>query len=129
MTPVWWMMGAAVGSWLIVTMAANTLGGRPVNPELAFGMLGPLVSAVATWVVAARTQRVAPERVTAVLIAGFAFKVVLVGVYMAVMLRVVGLRPVAFAVGFTSYFIGLHVIEALFLKRLFADGTRSSSSV
>jgi hypothetical protein len=35
------------------------------------------------------------------------------------MLRVVGLRPVPFAVSFTGYFIALHLTEALFMRRLF----------
>jgi hypothetical protein len=33
-----------------------------------------------------------------------------------------------FVIGFTSYLIGLYVMEALFLKRLFLDGMRSSPS-
>jgi hypothetical protein len=53
---------------------------------------------------------------------------VFVGLYMAVMLRVVDLRPVPFVVGFASYLIGLYLMEALLLKRLFVGGTRSSSS-
>jgi hypothetical protein len=31
-----------------------------------------------------------------------------------------GLRPVPFAISFTVYFIALHLIEAMFLQRLFA---------
>ena len=38
------------------------------------------------------------------------------------MLRVLELRPLPFVVSFTGYFIALHVIEALFMRRLFASG-------
>ena len=124
MTPLSWMIGASIGAWLIVSIAAPV----PVNPELLWGMLGPLVSAVATWIAVVLTQRSAPERITTVLVAGFAAKFVFFGVYMITMLQVVALRPVPFAVAFTSYFIALYMMEALFLKRLFVDGMRSSSS-
>jgi len=41
------------------------------------------------------------------------------------MLRVVQLRPVPFAVSFSSYFIALHFVEAFYLQRLFAGGPRA----
>jgi hypothetical protein len=50
---------------------------------------------------------------------GLAVKAVFFGAYVAGMLRVIGLRPVPFVVSFTSYFIALHVTEAMFLRRLF----------
>jgi hypothetical protein len=46
-------------------------------------------------------------------------KAVFFGAYVAGMLRLIGLRPVPFVVSFTSYFIALHVTEAVFLRRLF----------
>jgi hypothetical protein len=36
------------------------------------------------------------------------------------MLRVLDLRPLPFVVSFTTYFIALHLFEALCLQRLFA---------
>jgi ACR3 family arsenite efflux pump ArsB len=122
MSQIAWMVGISLAAWL----AATAVAPEPVNPELLLGMVAPLVSAVASWAAIARTHRRGPERVTGVLVAGFGIKLVLFGVYLALMLRVVGLRPVPFAVAFTSYCIGLYLIEALFLKRLFADGLRPS---
>jgi len=108
-------MGAlAVGSWLAIRLAT---GGR-LEPEVLLGMLGPLVSALATWVAVARTQRRAPARVTSVMIAGFALKMVLFGVYVVAMLRPLALRPMPFVVSFAGYFIALHVVETMFLRRL-----------
>lgn len=122
MTPLVWMVGVSVGSWLLVTAAMRT-----VNPEAALGMLGPLTSACATWVVTARVHRAAPERVTRVMVAGLAVKMVFFGVFVAAMLRGLGLRPPVFVLSFTGYFIALHAMEAFFLRRLFADSSRPMS--
>ena len=121
MTPLAWMAGASLLSWL----AAAAVGGTRVHPEALFGMLGPLASAMATWIAVARTHRASPGRLMAVLIGGFALKMLFFGVYVAVMLRGLDLRPVPFVVSFTAYFIALYAMEALFLTRLSAD-TRSS---
>ena len=120
MTPIVWMIGLSVVGWTVITLAAD----EPVNPELLWGMIGPLASAVITWVLVARAYRTAPERVTSVLVAGFAAKIVFFGLYLAAMLRVMELRVVPFAVAFVGYVIALYALEALFLKRLFAGSMR-----
>ena len=118
--PVAWMAGISLAGWLVASAAA------PVNPEAFFGMLGPLVSAVATWIVVRRTYAAAPERVTGVMVIGFGVKAMFFGIYLVVMLRGLGLRPITFVVSFAAFFIALHVIEALFLKRLFVGGSRAT---
>jgi hypothetical protein len=115
MTPVAWMAGASVVSWLIASRAV----GPEANPEVLYGMLAPLVVAVVSWIVIERTYRSNPERLTRVMVEGLAVKAVFFGAYVAGMLRVIELRPVPFVVSFTSYFIALHVTEAVFLRRLF----------
>ena len=116
MSPVAWMVGSGAGSW--VAIAAAT--GARMHPELLFGMLGPLVSAVLTWVAVERTFKAAPERLTGVMVAAFGMKMVLFGLYVAAMLRLANLRPIPFVVGFTGYFVALYLMEALFLRRLLA---------
>lgn len=108
-----------VGS-LATWMAAAVAG--PSGREWFFGMLAPLVAAVVSWVVVARTVGQRPERVTSVMMVAFAVKLVFFGAYVVVMLRGLALRPVPFVVAFTAYFIGLHVAEAWWLRRLFAAG-------
>lgn len=115
MRPVAWMVGASVVSWLIVARVA----GAGASPEVLYGMLAPLVVAAGSWIVTERTYRSTPERLTGVMVRGLAIKAVFFGAYVVGMLRVVGLRPVPFVVSFTSYFIALHVTEALFMRRLF----------
>lgn len=117
MHPIAWMVGGSLVSWLVVTLAA----GSRSHPEVFFGMLGPLASAGLTWMAVERRHAAAPERVTRVLVTGLALKMVFFGLYVAVMLRLVEVRPVPFVVSFTGYFIGLHVVEALFLRRLLTD--------
>ena len=115
MTPAAWMAGASIVSWLI----ASRVIGDEANPEVLYGMLAPLLVAVVSWVVVERTYRANPERLMRVMVEGLALKAVFFGAYVVGMLRVVGLRPVPFVVSFTSYFIALHVTEAVFLRRLF----------
>lgn len=110
------------GAWLVVVAIVPDL-----NPEALLGMLGPLVSALATWVVVARTAAVAPAKVTGVMVTGLAVKMVFFGVYVAGMLKGAGLRPGPFVVSFAASFIALHAMEAGFLRRLFAEMQQRSS--
>lgn len=123
MTEAAWMAVVSVVAWL----GASVVVGREASLEVFFGMLGPLLVACATWVMAERTYRKDPRTLTGLMIAAFAFKLVFFGGYVAVMLRVVGLRVIPFTVGFSSYFIALHLAEALLLRRLFAGGSRAQS--
>ena len=116
------MIGSSVASWAVASMA----GAGHWNPELALGMAGPLLSAVATWVAVERVHARAPERVTGVLVAGFAIKMVFFGAYIG-LLAVLGMRLRPFVVSFAVYFITLHAIEAAYLRRLFAGGPQSVS--
>ena len=119
-TPLAWMVGASVGTWLVLTVSAGD-----VNPEALFGMLGPLASACATWIVVARAAA-APERVTGVMVTGLMVKMMFFAAYVAGMLKGAELRPVPFVVSFAGFFIALHAMEAVFLRRLFAEMARSS---
>ena len=117
MKPVGWMVGLSVGAWL----AAVAVFGFGL--ELLLGMAGPLAMAVGSWVVVERTYQQSPAGVTAVMIGGFAGKMVFFGAYVVIVLRGLAVRPEPFVAAFTAYFIGLYAIEALYLKRLFA-GTK-----
>ncbi len=121
MTPVSWMVGTSLGVWLVATMVA----GPAINPEAFAGMIGPLAAAVATWVRVVRVYTAAPQRLTQVMVAGFGAKMLFFGAYVVVALRGYRLRPIPFVVSFAGFFIALHVIEALFLRRLFVEGSRS----
>ena len=122
MKPVWWMVGGSVCTWVVVTALA---GGRSWQESL-LGMIGPLIMASVTWILAERTHMRSPERLTSLLIKAFGAKVVFFGVYVIAMLGMLSLRPVPFVVSFTGYFIALHLMEALLLRRLLAADMRTS---
>jgi len=89
--------------------------------EVWLGMLAPLVVVSVTWILSERVYKANPERLTSVMIAAFAGKLVFFGAYVGLVVGIIGVEPVRFAVSFTGYFIVLHLIEALWLKRLFVS--------
>jgi hypothetical protein len=115
MTLTRWMVVGSVLSWLAVT----TVAGPSTTLEVFFGMLGPLLVTLVSWVMADRTYRLNPERLTALMITAFAAKLVFFGGYVAVGLGLLGLEPVPFVASFTAYYIALHMTEAAGLHRLF----------
>jgi hypothetical protein len=112
-----WMVGVSLGSWIAVTALRGD-----ANPEVLFGMVGPLLAACASWVAVERMHAAAPERVMGLMLTAFMVKMMFFGVYVAAMLRGLELRRAPFVVSFTVYFIALYAMEALFLKRLFESG-------
>jgi hypothetical protein len=124
MKPLAWMAGATLTSWLVIR---GTTEGRQ-DPEVLFGMAGPLVSALGSWVAYERAHRSAPGRLTNVMIAALALKMLLFAGYFVVMLQGLNVRPVPFVVSFAAYFIALHAMEATFLRRLLMNDLRSPSS-
>jgi hypothetical protein len=93
----------------------------PYGAAVWWGMAGPLVVMTTTWMVTERVHKASPGRLTSVMIAAFAGKLVFFGAYVGLAIGVFGVQPVPFAVSFTGYFIALHLIEALWLKRLFVS--------
>jgi hypothetical protein len=124
MKPALWMTGMGLMSWL----AAAVTSRGSADPEVLLGMAGPLVSAVGSWIAYERAHRSAPGRLTNVMIAALAVKMVFFGAYVGVMLRGLNLRPVPFVVSFAAYFIALHAMEAMFLRRLLMNDLRSPTS-
>jgi len=124
MKPVAWMVAASAAGWCLVTVGA----GDRANPEAVWGMVGPLLSAVTSWVAYTRAHASAPGRLMNVMIAALALKMLFFGVYVAVMIRGLGLRPAPFVVSFAGYFIALQAIEAFSLRRLLMDDLRSPGS-
>jgi hypothetical protein len=116
-----WMIA---GSVLTAGVLAAALGSQ-VMPELAWGLAGPLLSAVISWQVLERTYRAAPDRLTNVMLVSFGAKVLFFGLYLVLMLKGLGLRPMPFMLSFTGYYVALHVVEAACLKRLLSTGVRS----
>jgi hypothetical protein len=112
------MLVASAGSVLVLAALVNAAA----RLSLVMGMAAPLVAATISWVLAERTYRQDPERLTRVMVGGFAAKMAFFGAYVTVVITGLHLQPVPFVASFTGYFIGLYLIEALLLRRLFAGG-------
>lgn len=117
MKPLWWMAGLS----LLTAAAVASVPGFDGDREVLFGMLAPLIGASVTWVLAARLFPSRPELLTTMMLAAFGAKLVFFGAYVAIMLRVLELEPMPFVASFTAYFVTLHLVEALYLQRLFAS--------
>ena len=111
MTLVLWL---AIGS--VVSAAVLSLR---FGSEVWLGMFAPLAVVIVTWKLMERVHSTHPERLTSVMIAAFAGKLLFFGAYVGLAIGVFGVQPVPFASSLTGYFIVLHMIEALWLKRLF----------
>ena len=113
----------AVVAMAVASIASALVVGALVDPrarlDVLLGMLGPLLMASGSWVLIERTYRERPQALMNVMVAAFAFKLVFFGAYVAVLIRVVALRPVPFIGSFTGYLAGLYFMEALYLRRLF----------
>ena len=86
---------------------------------LLYGSVGPLLVVIISWRVMKRAYLANPAGLMRVLIAEMGAKLVFLGLYAAVMLRVLHLQPVPFVASFAASFIVFHNVEALFMKRLF----------
>jgi hypothetical protein len=110
--PVWWMIGLSLVSAVVASAVVDN--GRSVW----LGMLAPLVVASVSWVVMERVYKLNPQRLNSVMMSAFAAKLVFFGAYVALALTAFGVRPVPFVISLTGYFIALHLVEAILLKRL-----------
>ena len=111
------MLAAGVLPWVC---AAVVLGPR-ANPEVLYGMLGPMTAVLVSWVVVRRAYVANPGGLMGVFVVGIAIKLLFFAAYAVVMLRVLDLRPIPFVASFTCYFVVLHNLEALFMRRLFTS--------
>jgi hypothetical protein len=103
-------------------VAAIAIAGRETGGGVVLGMVAPLAAAGVSWVLIERTFKRDPQQLTALMIGAFVAKMLFFGAYVALMLALVGVRPVPFVVSFTGYFIALYLTEALLMRRLFAGG-------
>jgi hypothetical protein len=110
----------AAGS-VVSALLASMVWGSSAGKEIWLGMLAPLIVVCVTWVLVERVYTQHPERLTAVMMKAFAGKLVFFGAYVGLAIGVLRVQPVPFIVTFTTYFIALHLIEALCLKRLFVS--------
>lgn len=111
---IWWMLSGSVLSAVILTILLDA----DIRLEIWLGMLGPLVSALVSWIAMERQYLRNPRGMTSLLIKAFAAKMVFFAGYVTVLLSIGLVQPIPFVVSFTAYFISLHAVEAIGLHRL-----------
>jgi len=111
---VWWMLSGSVLSSAVLTVVL----GKDLRVEVWLGMLGPLVSAIVSWIIMERQYSRNPRGMTALLIKAFVAKMIFFAGYVTAILSIGLVRPIPFVVSFTAYYLSLHSIEAIGLKRL-----------
>jgi hypothetical protein len=117
MKAVAWLAAAS----LLSAALAIAVVGRAMGAEVLLGMIAPLGVAGVSWVLTERTYKRDPQALTRLMTVAFGVKMLFFGVWVAVMVEVVRLRPVPFVVSFTSYFIALYATEAFLMRRLFGS--------
>ena len=122
---VWWMLSGSVLS----SIALAILLGAKTRLEIILGMLGPLASALASWIAVERQHIRRPEGLTRLLIKAFAAKMIFFAGYITVLLGAKLVRPIPFVISFMGYFLALHVMEAFGLRRLQAASLPNSPGV
>ena len=120
---IWWMLLGSVLSAVIL----NILIDASIRLEVWLGMLGPLVSALVSWIAMERQYRRNPRGMTSLLIKAFVAKMIFFAGYVTVLLSIGLVQPIPFVVSFTAYFISLHAIEAIGLHRLQAANPAAES--
>jgi len=110
------MVGVSLASSLFVTFAAETA----TRLAVLLGMAGPLVAVVGTWGLICVVMKRGVAHLTSAMISAFAVKAVFFGIYVAVVLKGLGVPALPFVASFTSYFLALYLTEALLLQRLLA---------
>ena len=122
---VWWMITGSVLSSLILTIL---LGSR-TRTEIWIGMLGPLIAALVSWIAMERQHRKSPEGLTGLMIKAFVIKMIFFALYITVLLSIRLVQPVPFVISFLGYFLSLHTVEAIGLRRMQAAGIAASSGI
>ncbi len=109
----------SVASWLLIGWVIV-----PDAPlEIFLGMLLPLLVGMSTLVLVERIYRREPAKLTPFMAGAFLGKMALYGVYVSLILGWYSLQPTPFIVSFSAYFVGLHIVEALYFRSLFKGGT------
>lgn len=90
------------------------------------GLLAPLVSVVASWLLVVRAFRRDPASVMGVTMQAFLAKILFFVIYVAVAIRVVGLPAQMFGISFVGWFIVLYAVQAVLMGRLVREGVKGA---
>ncbi len=123
-SPAVWMTLGAIGTAAV----AGLVTPAGTRAAIVLGMVGPLAATVGTWVAIQHAFRQDPLKVTAVMLRAWMLKAVFFTLYLVAVIKGLGVSGQPFAVSLASYFLVLHTIEAMLLKRLFSGAFRAARS-
>lgn len=123
--PAFGMAAVALAVWI----GAVLVWGTAARIDAGLGVAGPLIAALASWVMIARTVRRDPSRLTGRMFAALAAKMVCFAAFVVWAIRGVHVAAVPFVVSFTAAFIALHGLEAVWLRRALNRLTSSAGAV
>ena len=112
-----YLAGGSILAAMILSVVFRLAGLGPVR-DIWFGMLGPTLASVVTWVTIERQRRLNPQKMLACLIRAFVVKSVFFGAYIAVLVKTSQVRPGPFVGCFAFFYIALHMAEAFELRRV-----------
>jgi hypothetical protein len=101
----------------LVFGGVSGLFGLGADREIWFGMLGPALASVISWMAIERQRRLNPEKMLQCLIKSFAIKFLFFGLYIAVLIKTGTVRPGPFTGCFVFFYLALHAAEAFELRR------------
>ena len=102
----------------IVFNAVSRAAGLGAEREIWFGMLGPMLASVVTWVVIGREKILNQQKMLRCLIQAFVVKFLFFGAYIIVLVKTDQVRPGFFVCCFAVFYIALHVAETFELRRV-----------
>ena len=86
--------------------------------EIFLGLVGPVLVGFITIFFMIKYSNSRAIRFNRMLVRGFAIKFIFYGVFIITIFTVYSFKPVPFMCSFTSSFIGLHLMEAIVLKKI-----------
>ena len=86
--------------------------------EIFLGLVGPVLVGFITIFFMIKYSNSRAIRFNKMLVRGFAIKFIFYGVFIITIFTVYSFKPVPFMCSFTSSFIGLHLMEAIVLKKI-----------
>lgn len=87
--------------------------------EIFLGMILPLLIGIYSISVNKYIYNKTPEKLTRAMVINFFLKLIIYGLYIAILLGFYTFREVPFIVSFVGFFIVLYGIEAYYLRKLF----------
>jgi len=111
---LWWMLAGSILTAIVLAFAVSA----QTKLEIWFGMAGPLIAAVFSWIAMVRQHARNDRGMTRLLIQAFAVKLVFFAVYITVLLRSRCVRPIPFVICFAGFYLALHIVEAIGLGRM-----------